>query len=37
MVAVLMINHGRSASAHREDVSAELPDVPTAASAAART
>jgi MFS transporter, AAHS family, benzoate transport protein len=37
MVAVLMINHGRSASAHREDMSAELPDVPTAVSAAART
>ena len=34
MVAVLMINHSRSASAHREDVSAELPDAPTSVSVA---
>ena len=34
MVAVLMINHGRSASAHREDVSAELPDSPASVSVA---
>jgi len=27
MVAVLMIQHGRSASAHQEDVSAEIPEV----------
>jgi len=37
MVAVLMINHGRSASVHREDVSAELPDAPRSVSAVART
>jgi len=34
MVAVLMINHSRSASAHREDVSAELPDSPASVSVA---
>jgi AAHS family benzoate transporter-like MFS transporter len=34
MVAVLMIHHGRSASAHREDVSAELPDAPASVSPA---
>jgi hypothetical protein len=34
MLAVLMINHGRSASAHREDVSAELPDSPACVSVA---
>ena len=37
MVAVLMINHSLSASAHREDVSAELPDVSPGASLTART
>jgi AAHS family benzoate transporter-like MFS transporter len=37
MVAVLMINHTRSASAHREDVSAEVPDSPASASIASRT
>jgi AAHS family benzoate transporter-like MFS transporter len=30
MLAVLLIDHRRSASAHRADVSAELPDVPGA-------
>ena len=34
MIAVLMINHERSASAHREDVSAELPDPPAHAAVA---
>jgi len=28
MIAVLLIDHGRSASAHHEDASAELPDSP---------
>ena len=34
MVAVLMIQHGRSASAHHEDVSAEIPDPPARVSVA---
>jgi AAHS family benzoate transporter-like MFS transporter len=37
MVAVLMIQHGRSASTHRQDVSAEIPDRQTSASLAARS
>jgi AAHS family benzoate transporter-like MFS transporter len=36
MVAVLMINHERSASAHRQDVSAGIPDSPASASVAGR-
>jgi AAHS family benzoate transporter-like MFS transporter len=36
-VAVAMINHSRSASAHHEDVSAEIPDrAPLATGALAR-
>jgi len=34
MVAVLMIQHSRSASAHQEDVSAEIPDAPARVSVA---
>ena len=34
MVAVLMIQHGRSASAHQVDVSAEIPDPPARVSVA---
>jgi AAHS family benzoate transporter-like MFS transporter len=37
MVAVLMIQHGRSASAHHEDVSAEIPDPPVRVSVAGRS
>ena len=36
MAAVAMINHSRSASAHHEDVSAEIPDPPTMRAKAAR-
>ena len=34
MVAVLMINHSRSASEHHQDVSAEIPEAPAGASVA---
>ncbi len=34
MVAVLLIDHGRSASEHHADLSAELPDAPAGTSAA---
>jgi AAHS family benzoate transporter-like MFS transporter len=34
MVAVLLIDHRRSASTHQEDVSAEIADTPAATSAA---
>jgi AAHS family benzoate transporter-like MFS transporter len=37
MVAVLMIQHGRSASAHHEDVSAEIPDPSVRVSVAGRS
>ena len=37
MVAVLMIQHSRSASAHHEDVSAEIPDQPVRVSVAGRS
>jgi MFS transporter, AAHS family, benzoate transport protein len=36
MVAVLLIDHKRSASAHQADLSAELPDTPAEASLAPR-
>jgi MFS transporter, AAHS family, benzoate transport protein len=34
MVAVLLIDHGRSASAHHDDLSVELPEMPAGTSAA---
>jgi hypothetical protein len=34
MLAVLLIDHGRSASAHHDDVSAEIPEVPAGTSVA---
>jgi hypothetical protein len=34
MVAVLLIDHGRSASAHHDDLSVELPQSPAGTSAA---
>lgn len=37
MVAVLMIQHNRSASAHQEDVSAEIPDSPSRVPAVGRS
>jgi AAHS family benzoate transporter-like MFS transporter len=37
MVAVLMIQHSRSASAHHEDVSAEIPEPPVRVSVAGRS
>ena len=37
MVAVLMINHSRSASAHHQDVSAEIPEAPAGVSVAGGT
>jgi MFS transporter, AAHS family, benzoate transport protein len=37
MIAVLLIDHSRSASAHREDVSAEIPEPAAGASVAGRS
>jgi AAHS family benzoate transporter-like MFS transporter len=37
MVAVLMIQHDRSASAHQEDVSAEIPEPPSRVPAVGRS